>query len=80
MKKQKDISPTWIRQWCFCPRQWFLFRTTGRKVDVTPESKRGVEFHLNESRKVEAVRRTQTALKVTILAGGVLCMLFWLFS
>ena len=79
MQKQKDIPPSWIRQWCFCPRQWFLFRTTGRKVE-TADSRRGMEFHERESRKVEAMRRTQKALKITVYAGGALCLMLWLLS
>ena len=77
MKRSKNINASEIRQWCFCPRQWYLLRTTGRKV-VTFATKRGVDFHLKESRKVEAVKRMQLALGTTLIIGGIVCCILFL--
>ncbi len=76
MKKERTIPPCWIRQWYFCPRQWFLLRARSGRVE-TPESTRGVEFHRSESRKFEAIGRTQKLIKIVIYTGGSLCFI-WL--
>jgi len=74
---RNNIRASEIRQWCFCPRQWYLFRTTGRKV-MTAASMRGIDFHLKESHKVEAVQRTQWFFTATLIMGGVACIIWFL--
>lgn len=77
MSRLKNIRASEIRQWCFCPRQWYLLRTTGRRV-VTAATKRGVDFHLKESRKVEAVQKMQLAFVAYLIIGGIVCCILLL--
>lgn len=79
MKRDITIRAGEIRQWCFCPKQWYLIRTRGIRK-TTPAGKRGIEHHKRESRKVEAVQRIQMRIKTMIFAGGALWLIFWLLS
>jgi hypothetical protein len=78
VKRNNNIRASELSQWCFCPRQWYLFRTTGRKV-MTPSSKRGIDFHVKESQKVEAVKSTQWVFATILIIGGMACII-WLLS
>ena len=77
MKKKRNIAANEIRQWCFCPRQWYLLRTTGLRI-MTPAAKRGVVYHQREAVRVNAVVRSQSALTIILLLGGAACCI-WLW-
>lgn len=82
-KKTKKIYATDISRWCYCPRQWWYFETTGRKPKATTEMQAGLQHHFDEGRKVSAVRKAQTQFTSTIVIGGFTCLvlfLLWLSS
>ncbi len=77
MKQEKrKTNSNEYRQWDYCPRQWYLFKTTGRKIRCQA-SKRGLEFHHRQAQSVQAVQNTQSFLMKIIITGGIVC-LFWL--
>ena len=45
---------------------------------MTAATKRGVDFHLKESRKVEAVQKTQLAFVAYLIIGGIVCCILLL--
>jgi hypothetical protein len=69
------IKSSELKQWAFCPRQWFLLRMSGRKVD-NEFTRRGLRFHHQEARKFNAIKRTENTLTVVLIVGGVLFALF----
>ena len=73
-----NIRSSEMRSWSYCPRQWYLRRTTGRKISCQA-SKRGLEFHNKQAQHVRAVRNTQSILTKTLMIGGIVC-LFLLLS
>jgi hypothetical protein len=76
MKKSKpNIRSGEFRSWSYCPRQWYLLRTTKRRIN-TAASRKGMEFHRSHSQKVEAVQKAQSNFK-TIIVGGIVCLLLW---
>ncbi len=78
MTKKANISAGEIRQWCYCPRQWYLLRTGGRRL-MTPASRQGVAYHQKEAVKVKAVVRSQSALVTILILGGAACCIWLLF-
>ena len=78
MRNGVKIRSNEIRQYCFCPRQWYLFRTTGKRV-VCAASRRGEEFHKKAAQPIKAIQRTQSFMVALIIIGGIACI-FWLFS
>jgi hypothetical protein len=78
LKNKKTIGAYEVRQWCFCPRQWYLFRTTHRKANILA-SKKGVEFHENAAKPIKAIQKSQTAMATAIVLGGIICLI-WLLS
>lgn len=79
MKNNTNIRASEIKQWAFCPRQWYLQRTTGRRSCGGPAARKGEEFHRNKARGVQEVRKAQSALTKALMIGGIVCLL-WLFS
>ncbi len=80
MKKNNPfIRSSEIKQWDYCPRQWYLLRTTGRKIN-TQAAKRGLEYHQKEAKGVKAVQKTQSLLITSILTGGIICLLWFLWQ
>jgi hypothetical protein len=82
MKKPKhinDIGASEFNQWNYCPKKWYLERTTGIKPR-TPEIRKGEEFHNMRGKGVMKVQKTQSALIATIIIGGLTCLFFFLSS
>ncbi len=77
-KNDLFIRSSEIKQWDYCPRQWYLLRTTGRKIN-SQAAKRGLEYHNRQAKGVKAVQKTQSFLIKSILTGGIIC-LFWFLS
>lgn len=78
MKSKKSIGAYEVRQWCFCPRQWYLFRTMGR-IKRASNSRKGMEFHRSASRPIKAIQKTQSMIVTAIVMGGIVCLI-WFFS
>jgi CRISPR/Cas system-associated exonuclease Cas4 (RecB family) len=70
-----SISASELKQWDYCPRQWYLLKTTGSRVN-NRAVRLGREFHQKQAQGVKAVRNTQSLLTKFILTGGIAC-LFW---
>ena len=76
----KCIKSSEFAQWEYCPRQWYLAKTLGRRFNSGP-SRKGMEMHEDQSHAVKNVQSAQTTfVKTTFAIGGVLCILFYLLS
>ncbi len=73
-----NIRASELRQWDLCPRQWYLLRTTGRRIR-TQASLRGREFHRQQSVMVKEAQKSQSIAKTFFVIGGIACLL-WLLS
>lgn len=82
-KTDHKISATDLKQWCFCPRQWYFYKSTGRKPKFNRALKRGIDYHRIKGEAVDSVIKAQSNLKFFLKAGGSICLLllllYWLF-
>ena len=83
MKNKPNINASELKQWDFCPRQWYFLRTKGRRgrqqISSTEPSRRGQEFHQQKSGPVKKAQKTQSAISKFMTIGGIACLL-WLLS
>ena len=80
MKRDKYfIGASEFNQWNYCPRKWYLERTTGIRID-TPEIRKGKEFHNMRGKDARQVQKTQSALIAAITIGGIACLFLLLSS
>ncbi len=78
MKKSTYIKASEMQPWCFCPKQWYLIRTAGMKLD-NPAIRAGKAYHVREAKAVRKVQRTQMAVvKFALIGGGIVCLLWFL--
>ena len=78
MKYHKPfIRASELKQWDYCPRQWYLVRTTSRRLHCQA-AKRGVEFHNRKLGAVQAIQKTQSHLVKLLITGGIVCFCCWL--
>lgn len=68
-----NVISTELKQWGFCPRQWYYFRLTGRKP-WNAAIKRGLEYHHEKSVAVKYIKLIQNLVVVAGIGGGVLCL------
>ena len=77
------ISATDLQQWCFCPHQWYFYKSTGRKPKFNRAVKRGIDYHRIKGEAVDSVIKAQRNLMFFLKAGGSICLLslllYWLF-
>ena len=79
VQNNNKISANEIRQWCFCPRQWYLYRTTSKVKNIHVSArKRGVAFHHSAARPVRAIQRLQRAIVTIAVIGGIACLILFL--
>ncbi len=71
------ISSHEIKQYAFCPRQWYLLRTTGRRVNDA-FIREGAAFHHEKARQIRRIKTTQDVLVFLCAVGIVLCLFFLL--
>lgn len=64
------ISATDLKQWCFCPRQWYFYKTTGRRPKFNKAIKRGLDYHRVKGEAVDSVIKAQSNLKFFLKAGA----------
>ena len=79
MKKGNYIRASEMQSWSFCPKQWYLCRTTGKKPD-SPAIQKGKAYHVQESKSVRNVQRTQKSIVKYALIGGAIACLLWYLS
>ena len=84
MKNKPNINASELKQWDFCPKQWYLLRTGGRRriqqqLCSNQASRRGQEFHQKKSGPVKQAQKTQSVISNFLTIGGLAC-LFWLLS
>jgi len=78
MNNSPYIGSSEFKQWAFCPRHWYLLRTTGKRASG-PAVRRGVEFHTRKSKEVINVQKKQSAFVTAVILGGIACII-WLLS
>jgi hypothetical protein len=71
------IKSSELKQWSFCPREWFLLRTRRIKINNI-HTKRGLEFHNKQAKGIRSIKRTQNQLVFLLATGGALCLLLLL--
>jgi len=81
MKKKETIKASEFSTWEYCPRQWYLSKTIGRRINNS-SSRRGVELHNIQSKAVKTVQNEQSRFitATTLTIGGIICILFFLLS
>ncbi len=79
MKNSGAIRSSELAQWCFCPRQWYLFRTTGKKPEGRAVT-RGLIYHKGKAGNIQSIQRMQRALVMTAALGGIACLARLFFS
>jgi hypothetical protein len=81
MNNSPYIGSSEFKQWVFCPRHWYLLRTTGKRAQgpQIPTVRRGVEYHTAKSREVINVQKKQSAFVTAAVLGGIACII-WLLS
>ncbi len=76
MLKQKPFrNSSEFKQWDYCPRQWYLRRTLGKKHGTSAAARRGIDHHQKISKGVKEVQFAQGLFKAALIAGGVICLL-----
>jgi hypothetical protein len=77
MGNKRFIKASEYSQWEYCPRQWYLHKTKGRKSN-TEASRRGIAYHNNMSQGVKSVQHEQSNFIATLVIGGIIvCILFF---
>lgn len=83
VKNNLKISATDLKQWSFCPRQWYFYKTTGKRPKFSKAIKRGLDYHRVKGEAVDSVIKAQSNLMFFLKAGGSICLLsvlfYWLF-
>jgi hypothetical protein len=77
MKDKRYIGSSEFKQWAFCPRHWYLLRTTGKRAQGS-SAQRGVDYHTRKSREVISVKKTQSAFIAAVILGGIVCLILLL--
>jgi hypothetical protein len=81
MKNKKTIKASEFSMWEYCPRQWYLHKTIGRRINDS-FSRKGLESHNIQSQAVKAVQKEQSTFitATTVTIGGIICLylFFWL--
>ncbi len=78
-KNKPNINASEIKRWDYCPRQWYLQRTRGKRIVQNNASKRGLVYHQQQAGPVRQAQKTQSCIRKYAIIGGVAC-LFWLLS
>ena len=79
MKNKKPfICSNEFKQWDFCPKQWYFIKTGKMRVTSSAASRKGIEFHKNQSYGIKAVQRAQSKFKTSVIIGGLVCLLWFL--
>ena len=78
-KNKPNINASEIKRWDYCPRQWYLQRTGGRKIKQSNAAQRGVVYHQQQAEPVRKAQKTQSCITKYAAIGGMAC-LFWLLS
>ena len=73
-----NIGSAEFKQWAFCPRHWYLLRTTGKRAHG-PAVQRSMEFHARKSKEVITIKKTQSLFLTAVILGGIVCII-WLLS
>jgi hypothetical protein len=78
MKNKRFTKASEYSQWEYCPRQWYMSKTRGRKIN-TEASRRGVVYHNQMSQGVKSVQHDQSKFLAALVIGGIACiLLYWL--
>ena len=71
---KRNANSNEFRQWDYCPRQWYLKKTLGKRCGNSAIRK-GVEFHRNMSKGVKSLQTAQRVFKAAaVITGGVICL------
>lgn len=74
MKNNRNRNSNEFRQWDYCPRQWYLNKTQGKRRGNSA-TRKGMDFHRNMSKGVKSVQTAQRVFKTAaIITGGVICI------
>ena len=68
------IKSSELKQFDFLPREWFLLRTKGIKVNNI-NTKRGLDFHQRQAKGIRSIKRTQNRLVLLLATSRALCVL-----
>lgn len=68
------IKSSELKQFEFCPREWFLLRDRGIKVNNI-HTKGGQDFHHQQAIGIRSIKKTQNRLVFLLVTGGALCLL-----
>ena len=76
MKQEKQkINSNEYRQWDYCPRQWYLRQTLGRRNGNNSARRRGMKYHQNMAHGIKSVQIAQSRFRTAaIITGGVICL------
>jgi CRISPR/Cas system-associated exonuclease Cas4 (RecB family) len=75
--KKRFIKASEFGQWEYCPRQWYLSKTMGKRIS-SEASRRGVAYHNSKSEGVKSIQHDQTKFIYALVIGGILCIYFFL--
>ena len=75
MNNKNFIGSSEFKSWEFCPKRWYFQQTTGIKIN-NPAVKRGMAYHRKRGMQVQQVQKTQWALKIFIILGGITWIIF----
>jgi hypothetical protein len=73
-KNKRYIGSSEFKTWNFCPRYWYLMRTSGRSAQGAA-IQRGNAYHKKMSKGVVAVKQSQSAFVKALVLGGIICIL-----
>lgn len=79
MKKPRStiIGASEIKQWDFCPMQWWLIRN-GAKSD-SAATRRGVAYHDERGKAVKAITVRQNILKYAWIGVAICCCFLFFY-
>jgi hypothetical protein len=77
MKKKRFIKASEFGQWEYCPMQWYLGKTTYRRIN-SEACKKGIAYHCAKSEGVKSVQNDQKKLVTALIIGGIICIFFLL--
>ncbi|HUL01016.1 MAG TPA: hypothetical protein VLX29_09185 [Nitrospirota bacterium] len=78
MKTKRFIKASEFGQWEYCPRQWYLSKTMGMRIN-SDAIRRGIVYHNAKAERVKSVQRNQTKLIAASAIGGIICIFCFLF-
>jgi hypothetical protein len=77
MQNKRFTKASELGQWEYCPRQWYLSKTRGVRIN-SDACRKGVAFHYAKSKGVKSVQQNQTMFITALVIGGIICLFFLL--